>query len=134
MTNSVAVTMTGTTITIADKGAQGLKGADGNTLLYGVGAPAAGLGANGNFYIDTAAKVFYGPKAAGAWPAGVSMVGVPGTPGVGVLAGGTIGQVLIKRSNADFDTVWGDAAQGAVDGGAAGTIYLGIQNIDCGGA
>jgi hypothetical protein len=40
----------------------------GATLLSGVGAPASGTGANGNFYIDTSAGNLYGPKTAGAWP------------------------------------------------------------------
>lgn len=35
-----------------------------------------------------------------------SMVGAQGPPGVGVPAGGTTGQVLVKLSDADFDTGW----------------------------
>jgi hypothetical protein len=35
-----------------------------------------------------------------------SMVGAEGPPGVGVPAGGTTGQVLVKLSDADFDTAW----------------------------
>jgi hypothetical protein len=35
-----------------------------------------------------------------------SMVGAQGEPGVGVPAGGTTGQVLMKLSDADFDTAW----------------------------
>lgn len=48
----------------------------GNTILNGAGAPTAGTGNNGDFYIDTTAHVIYGPKASGAWPAtGTSMSG-----------------------------------------------------------
>ena len=61
-------------------GAQGLIGAQGAraggfvrdtgnaglTVLSGAG-PAAGLGLDGDFYIDTANNVIYGPKTAGAW-------------------------------------------------------------------
>lgn len=33
-------------------------------------------------------------------------VGAPGAPGVGIPAGGIPGQVLVKNSNADYDTRW----------------------------
>jgi hypothetical protein len=51
-------------------------------VLNGTGAPASTLGSDGDFYIDTAADVLYGPKAGGAWPAtGTSLVGNPGATG-----------------------------------------------------
>lgn len=53
-------------------------GNDGRTILNGAGAPAAGLGLNGDFYIDPTAFLIYGPKTAGAWPAGVSYKGADG--------------------------------------------------------
>jgi hypothetical protein len=46
-----------------------------------VGPPAAGFGNNGDYAIDEAAKLIYGPKAAGAWPAGVSLGGDKGDKG-----------------------------------------------------
>ncbi|UGY13727.1 hypothetical protein HAP48_0034920 [Bradyrhizobium septentrionale] len=55
---------------------------DGNTVLYGTVAPTAGVGVNGNFYINTATNFIYGPKAGGAWPAGTSLVGPQGPQGV----------------------------------------------------
>jgi hypothetical protein len=55
----------------------GTNGTNGNTVLNGSGAPAGGTGVNGDFYIDTAAWDIYGPKAAGAWPSGVSLIGPP---------------------------------------------------------
>jgi Chaperone of endosialidase len=64
------------------QGPQGVQGIPGNTVLYGAGAPASGTGVNGDFYIDTAANFIYGPKAAGAWPAGTSLVGPQGPQGV----------------------------------------------------
>lgn len=51
-------------------GQDGTGGVDGRTILSGLAAPASGAGANGDFYIDTNAWTIYGPKAAGAWPAG----------------------------------------------------------------
>jgi hypothetical protein len=63
-------------------GAPGLAGQDGNTVFNGTGAPAASVGKDGDFYIDTAADVLYGPKASGTWPnTGTSLVGPPGNTG-----------------------------------------------------
>ncbi len=45
--------------------------------------------------------------------------GDEGSPGVGVPAGGTTGQVLAKVSNTDFDTDWVDQTGG---GGGSGTV------------
>jgi hypothetical protein len=39
------------------------------------------MGTNGDFYIDTAARVMYGPKTNGLWPGGVSIVGPQGVQG-----------------------------------------------------
>lgn len=65
-------------------GAMGAPGANGNTVLNGSGAPASSLGAVGDFYIDTAAHVLYGPKTSTGWPAsGTSLVGPAGAPGAG---------------------------------------------------
>ena len=55
-------------------------GAD-RTLLTGARAAAGGDGINGDFWINTAAWTISGPKAAGAWPTAVSIVGPQGTPG-----------------------------------------------------
>jgi hypothetical protein len=62
-------------------GPTGATGAAGTTLRYGAGAPASGLGVNGDFYIDTGANFIFGPKAGGAWPSGVSIIGPPGATG-----------------------------------------------------
>lgn len=60
-----------------------------NNTLSGDGAPGAGLGEDGDFYIDTTAWDIYGPKDAGAWPAGVSLIGPSG-------ADGTDGQTVLS--------------------------------------
>ena len=56
-------------------------GEGGNLLLHGEGAPAPEVGTNGDFYIDTTASDLYGPKTAGAWGAGVSLIGPAGADG-----------------------------------------------------
>lgn len=53
----------------------------GAKLLTGSGAPSDELGANGDLYIDPTALMLYGPKAAGTWPAGVSLQGPAGSAG-----------------------------------------------------
>lgn len=49
--------------------------AHSNTIVSGVGAPTSGVGSNGDFYIDTLNVALYGPKAAGAWPSGINLIG-----------------------------------------------------------
>ena len=70
-------------------GANGDPGLDGNTVLFGTGAPADGIGKDGDFYIDNtdpSAPLFWGPKASGTWAgAGPNAItgaqGDPGDPG-----------------------------------------------------
>ena len=56
-------------------------GGGGNTILNGAGVPDPGLGEDGDFYIDTTADEIYGPKTAGAWGTGTSIVGPQGDTG-----------------------------------------------------
>lgn len=59
----------------------GVQGPPGNGVRHGSGPPDATLGANGDFYIDNAvpsAPTIYGPKASGAWGAGVPLGGGSG--------------------------------------------------------
>jgi len=62
-------------------GPQGPAGVDGRTILSGPAAPGAGDGNDGDFWIDTASNVLYGPKTGGAWGSGVSMIGPQGNDG-----------------------------------------------------
>ena len=62
-------------------GADGADGADGKTVLSGATDPDAGTGVDGDFYINTAANTIFGPKTAGAWGSGVSIVGPQGAKG-----------------------------------------------------
>jgi len=56
---------------------------------------------------------------------------------VGVPAGGTTGQALVKGSNADYNTTWATISSGGLtnlDGGHAATVYGGTTNVDGGNA
>lgn len=63
------------------KGATGATGAAGSKIYSGTLAPAASLGANGDYYLNTANYLFYGPKAGGVWSAPISLKGPQGPAG-----------------------------------------------------
>lgn len=52
-----------------------------NTLRNGSGVPDAGLGIDGDFYIDNDTLEIYGPKAGGAWGGPTALQGPPGDDG-----------------------------------------------------
>jgi len=59
-------------------GAPGSPGAAGAGILSGSVNPTSSEGVDGQFYVNTATNVFFGPKTSGSWPAGVSIVGPTG--------------------------------------------------------
>ncbi len=63
------------------QGIQGPQGVAGFSVLNGAGAPGAGLGVDGDFYIDTSASNIYGPKTAGSWGSPTSLIGPQGPVG-----------------------------------------------------
>lgn len=64
-----------------EPGPRGLPGLDGKSLHSGTTAPANGVGNDGDFYLNTVLFLLHGPKASGAWPSGVSIIGPQGLPG-----------------------------------------------------
>jgi hypothetical protein len=65
-------------------GASGLPGAtgtNGKTVAYGTANPTSSTGVDGDFYINTTTHTLFGPKASGAWPTGISLVGPAGAAG-----------------------------------------------------
>ncbi len=61
-------------------GSNGVAGVDGKTILNETSNPT-NQGVNGDFYINTNANTFFGPKANGTWPSGISLVGPQGPAG-----------------------------------------------------
>lgn len=56
-------------------GTNGTNGTNGNTILHGTGNPSNLTdGVNGDYYINLSTYYFFGPKAAGVWPAGISLI------------------------------------------------------------
>jgi hypothetical protein len=79
---------------------QGAVGPAGTSVRYGISNPTAGVGNNGDFYINTSTYYIFGPKAAGDWPAGVSIGGIgpegPTGPQGATGAQGTPGRLLVS--------------------------------------
>ena len=96
------------------KGERGPQGPAGATGATGPAGPSGATGATGPQGPE-------GPKGdtGATGPAGPK--GEPGPKGDGVPAGGTAGQVLVKKSGIDYDTEWKDPT----GGGASGIISFG---------
>jgi hypothetical protein len=116
-------------------GLPGEDGEDGNTVLSGTGAPASGLGASGDYYLDTAVSRIYGPKNGADWGAGVSLIGPTGTDGKTVLNGsgapgagiGVSGDFYIDTGNSDIygpktGGAWGSPTSLVGPAGADSTV------------
>jgi collagen type VII alpha len=70
-------------------GAAGATGVDGKTILNGTINPTAGVGTDGDFYINTATSTIFGPRVTGNWPAGIALAGLAGSTGVTGATGAT---------------------------------------------
>jgi hypothetical protein len=65
------------------QGPQGIAGVDGATILYGDGSPTNTAGKSGDFYLDLAKSILYGPKTSDGWKeTGLNLRGADGTNGV----------------------------------------------------
>ena len=112
-------------------GTNGTNGTNGNTILSGTVNPSNTTdGVNGDYYLNLSTYTLFGPKSAGVWGDGVSIIGSDGATGAtgaagptgpkgdtgntgptgatgpGVAAGGTAGQVLAKINGTDYNTEW----------------------------
>jgi hypothetical protein len=113
----------------------------GSTILSGSGAPGGGTGADGNYYSDIATGNFYGPKAAGAWPAssggpwcraagGTNGTGIsPGTGGQGGLSADGIGDGGFDGG----DGIAAPASRSGAGGAAASPAGAGANATTSGG-
>ena len=69
-------------------GPAGPPGADGNTILSGIGDPSPSTGVDGDYYISSTWYIF-GPKSGGTWPSGILLLGTDGSDGVDGTDGAT---------------------------------------------
>lgn len=65
----------------------GQNGVDGRSLITGIIDPVFGDGNNGDSFINVTTSTFFGPKASGIWPSGISFAGANGTAIEEVLTG-----------------------------------------------
>ena len=88
-------------------GLTGGNGVDGKTVLNGAVSPSNSLGTNGDFYFRTDNNKFFGPKTAGDWGVGVSLVGPTGATGdTGVKgAAGVDGKTILNGTTAPGGSV-----------------------------
>jgi hypothetical protein len=88
----------------------------GAQLASGAGAPAATVGHDGDFYIDTTTGTLYGPKVGGVWPTpGVDLGGVQGAASAYNLGPVTVVAPTVAGVPITFDTA------GPADGSVART-------------
>ena len=85
---------TGSTGPAGAAGSTGPQGTAGFTILNGAVNPTS-EGVNGDFYINTATTTIFGPKAAGAWGSGTSLIGPTASGGSGVTASRVLSYSLI---------------------------------------
>jgi hypothetical protein len=78
---------TGATGVAGTTGPTGPAGANGSVIYSGNTTPPAATGAVGDFYLDLATGILYGPKTASGWGSGFSLKGQTGAAGA---AGNTI--------------------------------------------
>jgi len=94
-------------------GTPGAAGAPGATIHSGVGAPSSALGANGDYYIDTANGDLY-QKTAGTWAVIMNITGPTGPPGPSGtsikvdMAGALVTGTLVETKLASIAFVAGD--------------------------
>jgi hypothetical protein len=111
-------------------GTDGADGADGQTILNGTVDPTDNVtGTDGDFYINTASNEIFGPRTAGAWGSGTSLVGPAGAGGATTLGGltdvdlttspPTNGEALVYDS---VNSEWVPGSAGATAAGAANQI------------
>lgn len=108
-------------------------GANGKTILNGVGAPALTLGTAGDFYLATDTITLYGPKVEGAtpsWGPAVSLVGPAGTDG----AAGTNGAPGADGKTVRYGAGAPDGALGDVDDFYIDTTTYDLYGPKVGGA
>lgn len=64
-----------------EQGLQGIPGIDGSIIFSGTGSPAADVGKNGDYYLNTSAAELYGPKSDDGWETPINLKGQQGESG-----------------------------------------------------
>jgi hypothetical protein len=100
---TATTTVTNAAAAAADSAAAALSSALSVAQLFTTtGVPSPNTGKNGDYAIDPTVAVLYGPRAEGVWPAGISLIGPPGTntgTGNGGNSSGSDGAVIALLYN-----------------------------------
>jgi hypothetical protein len=104
-------------------------------VLSGTSNPLAATGSNGDFYINTTTNTLFGPKAGGAWPTGVSLVGPQGATGPAGPQGltgatgatGATGQAGVNGSSSLLKTTAEPAGNNCSAGGTKVEVGLDVN-------
>lgn len=119
--------------TIWNPALTGPAGADGRTIHTVSGAPSDSIGEDFDYAIDPVAWVIYGPKSAGVWPAGTTLIGPAGADGAMGLTGakgakGDTGNT--GAAGADGATIHAGLIAPTLDIGAVGDYYLNLTTTE----
>jgi hypothetical protein len=118
----------GATGAAGTNGTNGTAGVNGKTVLNGTITPGAGTGLDGDFFINTASNTLFGPKANGAWPTGVSLVGATGSTG----ATGSIGLTGAAGATGSIGLTGAAGAAGATGATGPAPSGTGIVTVSNG--
>ncbi len=111
-----------------------VEGAQAEEWISGSGAPAGTLGKVGDWYLRTDTGDVYEKTGTTTWtqrtnitgPTGpqgsTGAPGAQGPPGLGLPAGGTTGNVLLKQSPTNYDAMWSTNPGGPPTGPAGGSL------------
>jgi hypothetical protein len=117
------------------QGPQGPAGANGQTILNGTSNPISGTGALGDFYLNTATNTLFGPKTAGGWGTGVSLIGpagptgpqgATGPQGPAGTGGGTLDAAYDFGGSGAGRTITADAGSVTINASGSGTPGIGL--------
>ena len=117
----------GTNGTDGEDGEDGEDGADGAAFLQGAGAPGAGLGADGDTYLDTTSRDLY-QKSSGTWTVIANLSGGPAGPAGPAGPKGDPGDP--GDDGDDGASVRSGAGAPAAGLGADGDVYIDSTNGD----
>jgi hypothetical protein len=114
----------------------GLRPADGNLIVYGTVDPTT-EGNDGDAYINTTTSFYFGPKAAGVWPAGIDLTGATGPTGndgtqivYGIIAPTTEGNDGDTYIDTVTDTIYYEKTGGSWPAGVSLIGSAGADGID----
>jgi hypothetical protein len=111
-----------------EPGEPGEPGANGKSVLHGTGAPSAGTGNEGEFYLDTATDELYGPKVGTNWGSGTKLKGEKGEDGSPWTLGGTLPASTEPGCPCTETGTWG-FPKVAKDVAASGTITVPVASF-----